>query len=536
MNEALVKKSEQEEKQLEYVGDIRTGTGLQAYEPSDLKAAMDLAQVLCTGGLVPRDLQNRPGDVLTLIATGREYGMSWPAALQNLYVVHGRIGAYAEFQRARIMQHPTCELFELVEASSERATFRVKKPTMDAAVDVTFTVEDAIKARLMKRLPSGEVVAEKGPDANWSKYTSDMLVARATTRAKRRYFPYVLTDVAAVEELRDLPAEKDVTPVSERADEAARKITAAAGRKEEPQPDRESAKRHAAQMAEKDVETDDEGGFDVSGPPEGESVETKTIDDPETETIERIPDHLRRALFKVDGVGPKVLESLEEGHATNVRAIYRLGASGLKKLAHIGPKTAENLVAWASNLIDETNRAEALKKKQESEEEAEDPTFYRDKQYVQALMQKAEEHGVTKAQLAAQRDKIAEAAGLPAGTDPRALPDPAWRKLTEWVESAVQDSLDFEEEETAEQEPAAGGPFISEGRQRMLQNTVQNLISQIEGEDQEGWLADFAAWLREHAPGAEAGLTKSPRDFSGVPEKKYGELLAWVTDSTQEWR
>lgn len=561
MSEALVKKSEGETRQLQYVGGISTGTGIAAYEPTDLKAAMDLSQVLCAGELVPKALRNKPGDVLVLIATGRDYGLAWPSALQNLYAVNGRVGAYAEFQRARIMQHSTCELFELVEATGERATIRVKKPTMDAPADVSFTIEDAIQARLLQRLANGDLVGVTNQgdprESNWTKYREDMLVARATTRAKRRYFPYVLTDLASVEELQDLPVEKNITPVNAKAEDAAQKIAAAAGRKAPTETEvREQEQREeveAAKAAQTLAHFGDEGESEPPPPaPNAEGAEAwetlkregsisgamERAAKAEGGDVLRISDATRRELLKsVDGVGPKVLSSLDEAGAINARSILRLGVSGLKKLPGVGPKTAESLIAWATKRVDDTNRAEALAKKDEAageEPKAEEPTFYRDAAYVEGLMRLADKHGVTTAQLRTKLDELAATLDLPAGLNPRALPDPQWVTLQKWVQSATQEALPLAEQEPAAPEADPGGPYISEARQAMIGRTVENLVQKMDAEAGEGWLADFAAWCRENAPAAEAGVSK--RDFSKIPEVAYGNLLAWITDSTSDVR
>lgn len=533
---ALTKKTDLEERQLQYVGNIQTSS-LTSYEPVDLKAAMDLCQLLCSGGLVPRDLQNKPGDVLTLIATGREYGLGWPAALQNLYVVHGRIGSYAEFQRARIMQHPSCEMFELVEASNQRAAIKLKKVTMDEPVVVEFTVEDAIQAGLMKRLESGKVVGDKGPDSNWSKYTSDMLVARVTTRAKRRYFPYVLTDLAAVEELRDLQEEKNVTPREDLAAERAETIVAAAGRPtpvkvaETPVPDSGATKAHAAAMAEKEVEPE--------AAEEASANEDASADISE-EAVQRIPDALRKQLLQLDGIGPKVLLALEEGHCTNARAILAKGVSGLSKLSGIGKAKAEELVKWASTTIDETHRAEDLAEKEEApaetapetedeaasedeestNEETGEPTvtFFRDAKYVQGLMALAEKHGVTKEQLRAQLDKLAEKVGLAPGIDPRALPDPQWVALQQWVQSGTQEALPL-----AGEAPEAAGPTtISSERVAQLRTTLRNLRNNTPEPRLAAWDEAFYAWLKQRF-----GINK----IEDIPADDYLQVLGWLSEN-----
>ena len=60
--------------------------------------------------------------------------------------------------------------------------------------DTTFSVEDALRAKLLLRDQKGNLIARSasGEVMPWEKYTEDMLIWRAISRAARRYFPDVL--------------------------------------------------------------------------------------------------------------------------------------------------------------------------------------------------------------------------------------------------------------------------------------------------------------------------------------------------------
>src|SRR4030095_16702059 len=162
--------------------------------------AMQMAKTIASSNLCPASLRGKPADVFVVLARGQEMGLSPMLALQNLYVVNGKIGISADLMRARCLEQPDGVAFDVAEADAKHAVVRVMKPQWSQPVDVRFDVTEAQTAGLIK------------PESNWSKWPQDMNVARATSRAARRYFPGVLAVVYTKEELEDLPVEQPERP------------------------------------------------------------------------------------------------------------------------------------------------------------------------------------------------------------------------------------------------------------------------------------------------------------------------------------
>jgi len=184
---------------------------LTKYEPQNLSELSSFAKSIAGAGLCPDALRGKPSDVSMVLIRGAEMGLSAMTALQNLVVIKGKITISADLLRARCQAHPACEMFEVVEADDQRATVRVRKAGWSEPLEVSFTIEEAKRAGLA------------GKD-NWKNYTQDMLVARATSRAARRFFPDVTAGAYTTEEVRDIddtPRRVEVKPTGSRAEQLA---------------------------------------------------------------------------------------------------------------------------------------------------------------------------------------------------------------------------------------------------------------------------------------------------------------------------
>jgi hypothetical protein len=161
------------------------------YEPRDLPSAITLARMIATSPLCPMPLRGREADVLLVMMTGAEIGLTTMQSLRNLYVVEGRIGMSAALIRGRCQKHLDCDLFEVAEAEATHAVVEVKKRGWSERRLVSWSIADAERAGLVK------------PDSLWQRWPQEMCVARATTRAASMYFPDITAGLFSEEELRD---------------------------------------------------------------------------------------------------------------------------------------------------------------------------------------------------------------------------------------------------------------------------------------------------------------------------------------------
>jgi len=63
-----------------------------------------VSEALSKTPFVPKEMMGKTADVAAAIMKGRELGLDPFDALGSVYVVHGRVGYYAEFMRRRILQ------------------------------------------------------------------------------------------------------------------------------------------------------------------------------------------------------------------------------------------------------------------------------------------------------------------------------------------------------------------------------------------------------------------------------------------------
>src|SRR6516165_1520766 len=63
-----------------------------------------IAEALCKTPFVPKEMIGRQADVAAAIMKGQELGLDPFDALGSIYIVHGRVGFYADFMRRRIVQ------------------------------------------------------------------------------------------------------------------------------------------------------------------------------------------------------------------------------------------------------------------------------------------------------------------------------------------------------------------------------------------------------------------------------------------------
>jgi len=165
------------------------------YEPRDLPSAITLARMIATSPLCPLALRGREADVLLVMMTGAEIGLTTMQSLRNLYIVEGRIGMSAALIRGRCQKHGDCALFEVAEADAAHAVVEVKKRGWTESRRVSWSIADAERAGLIK---------EDQPDSLWRRWPQEMCVARATTRAASMYFPEITSGLLSEEDLRDM--------------------------------------------------------------------------------------------------------------------------------------------------------------------------------------------------------------------------------------------------------------------------------------------------------------------------------------------
>ncbi|CAF2142801.1 unnamed protein product [Rotaria magnacalcarata] len=151
--------------------------------PSNLKEAMEYAQIIANSTMVPKNYQGKPGDMLVAVQMGAELGLKPIQALQNIAVINGR----------------PSDVKEAFDEKTNTAFCTVKRKNQDEYT-VSFSSEDAKKAGLW---------GKAGP---WSQYPKRMLQMRARSFALRDKFADALSGLIMAEEAQDYSTISDVTP------------------------------------------------------------------------------------------------------------------------------------------------------------------------------------------------------------------------------------------------------------------------------------------------------------------------------------
>lgn len=179
-------------------------TGVQL---SSLEDAFRFAKAIAESGFAPRGME-KPESILIALQWGAELGLTPMAGLQNIAVVNGRPALYGDAALALIRSSG------LLEDYREEEVGELGKDSFGYCITVkrkgcspqqeTFTVADAKLAKLW------------GKNGPWTDYPRRMLKFRARGFVLRDAFGDVLKGLRTAEEARDLPAEVNVTPLSEK--------------------------------------------------------------------------------------------------------------------------------------------------------------------------------------------------------------------------------------------------------------------------------------------------------------------------------
>jgi hypothetical protein len=206
-------KQKRREKQMSNESRAVIKTGASGIVLTDIESMYRWGRAVTSSGLAPKSFDT-PEKVVVATQLGLELGLSPMTALQSIAVINGRPTVWGDV--ALGLCHATGQVEEFSEwyedDKGERlsrnpvaftdgitAVCKVKRRGQEAQ-ESSFSVADAKRAKLW---------GKQGP---WSEYPARMLKARARGFAIRDAFPDALKGLYVAEEVRDMPAEVDVTP------------------------------------------------------------------------------------------------------------------------------------------------------------------------------------------------------------------------------------------------------------------------------------------------------------------------------------
>ena len=181
--------------------------GAQGVKLASLEDAFRFANAIVASGFAPRGME-KPEAVLVAIQLGAELGLTPMAALQNTAVINGRPAIYGDAALALVRASGLLVSFkeeEIGEPGKDSFGIRVTAVRNDNSAGIeVFTIADAKAAKLW---------GKAGP---WTDYPKRMLKFRARGFVLRDVFGDVLKGLRTVEEVRDFPEERNITPLSEK--------------------------------------------------------------------------------------------------------------------------------------------------------------------------------------------------------------------------------------------------------------------------------------------------------------------------------
>jgi hypothetical protein len=172
------------------------------------------AIVIASSSLAPEALRGKPQDALLVLMTGRELGIGPMQALRMVTVIRGRVTLSADATIALVRRSDQCVEWRMVESTAERATYSTTRRGDASPTVLTWTMEQARVAGLVRG------------GGQWQTYPEAMLRARCAAALARIVYPDLVAGVYDPDELAGtdapVPTSRPAptsTPAPESADE-----------------------------------------------------------------------------------------------------------------------------------------------------------------------------------------------------------------------------------------------------------------------------------------------------------------------------
>jgi 5'-3' exonuclease len=161
----------------------------RALDPRSMQDARILAKDLHQSNLFSG--YGSPQGVLSTVMFGRELGLPAIASLRGIHIIEGKHGLSAQTMVALVMKSGFAEYFERVSSDATHATFVTKRKGARREQEITYTIEQARQAGLVK------------DKSAWVKDPESMCIARATSRLCRLEYSDVTGGLYTPDELRE---------------------------------------------------------------------------------------------------------------------------------------------------------------------------------------------------------------------------------------------------------------------------------------------------------------------------------------------
>ena len=175
---------------------------LPAKRVGDIEVTTQTLRMLMQTPTIPDRYKESPtgvNDMLAVSMWGRELGLGFFTSIYELYLVNGQASMQGKLMLALIWRAGHKVKVSIDETSSTVHCWRRVDGEYEEMGDITFTVEDAVRADLMDK-------------STYQKYPKSMLTWRAVSLATRIYFPDVILGIGYVPEELNINAPMESVP------------------------------------------------------------------------------------------------------------------------------------------------------------------------------------------------------------------------------------------------------------------------------------------------------------------------------------
>lgn len=176
---------------------VRAPTGLDIQSIKDVD---HLAGRLAGSGIIPSTLRGKPADVMVILMTGHELGLSPMQSLRGLHVVEGKPVLSAELIVGLVKRSPACRWLRMVESTDAIATYETLREGEPEPTRLSWTIDQAKTAKLTGK-------------NNWAGHPAAMLRARCAAALCRAVYPDVMMGILETDEADELRAVQHAHPV-----------------------------------------------------------------------------------------------------------------------------------------------------------------------------------------------------------------------------------------------------------------------------------------------------------------------------------
>jgi len=169
------------------------------FRPENLTQAARLATALARSSVLPTPLRGKPADVLVVLITGHELGLSPMQSIRGMHVIEGKAVMASEMMAGLVRSRATiCQYLQMVESDDQHATYETHRKGDPKPTRLSYTIEQATKAGLASK-------------DNWKRHPAAMLRARCLSAICRAVYSDLVNGVYDLDEADEIGI-RNITP------------------------------------------------------------------------------------------------------------------------------------------------------------------------------------------------------------------------------------------------------------------------------------------------------------------------------------